>query len=39
MPQFIHFKNEIGLNDLILSSSRKKKENLNMCFFTEIIPK
>ena len=24
MPQFIHFKNEIGLDDLILSFSPKK---------------
>lgn len=26
MPQFIHFKNKIGLDDLILSSSPKKKK-------------
>ena len=25
MPQFIHFKNEIGLDDLILSFSSKKR--------------
>ena len=40
MPQFIHFKNEIGLDDLILSFSSKKRGGgkLSMCFLTEIIP-
>ena len=43
MPQFIHFKNEIGLDDLILSFSSKKGgggggRKLSMCFLTEIIP-
>lgn len=42
MPQFIHFKNEIGLDDLILIFSPKKRwwggRILSMCFLIEIIP-
>lgn len=38
MPQFVHFKSQIGLDALILSSSYKKELlTLNMCFLIEII--